>query len=182
MMWSGHTVHTILPAYCILSALEREFEIVAWLTKREFICISVKMLLTWILGFIEAGFILSTHDHYSIDIWISLVLTSQVLSNQKLAYWAGRINPFIKHLDKPKTLYEKVLINRELMSKFLKRRSNHERLCEEDGHPLENTCEEGDSSEHLREDGYRSEHSPEDGGPSESHFPRNMLDDGLANI
>jgi len=137
MMWSGHTVHSILPAFCLFSSLEREFGIVARLTKPKFICLPVKGMLTILVGFAEACLILATHDHYSVDIWIAFVITTLVLSNPKIEYWAGRINPFIKHLNMPKTFYEKALLNQKVLTELKTRSPSAFQVLCEDGVPPE---------------------------------------------
>jgi len=118
MIWSGHISHTVLTAYWSVHVLEREYEAVARITKREFIGITMKMRIVWIIGFIEAILILATHDHYSVDIWISFVITSQLLSNDKFVYWAGRLNPYLKQLNTPTTFYGQALRNAEAMEKL----------------------------------------------------------------
>lgn len=121
MMWSGHTVHTLIGAFFFLSVLELEFPRVGRVLKMEYLGISIKMWLTWTMGLIEAVMLIFGHGHYTVDILVSFTVVTLFLANDKYRYYCTRFNPFLKTLNRPKTFYENALINQEMVQKLQER-------------------------------------------------------------
>jgi len=93
MMWSGHTVHSILGAYTLLTAMERTYPS---MKKRGNEFIKLKTLVIYCWGFIQALLLIFNHGHYTSDIWVGIVIATLTWSHDRIKYIATRSNPFLK--------------------------------------------------------------------------------------
>jgi len=95
MMWSGHTVNTVLAGYIFCTALERKYAKVKKVWKRSRTSVSGKVLVVYLWGVIQGVFLVLNHGHYTSDIVVGLVIATLVFSHDKLKYVAIRHNIFL---------------------------------------------------------------------------------------
>jgi len=96
MMWSGHTVHTLLAAYTFVTALERRYPAIKKFWKRSIRSMSGKTIVVYMWGLLQALLLLLNHGHYTSDIFVAMVIGTLTYSHDKLKYVATRHNIYLK--------------------------------------------------------------------------------------
>lgn len=98
MMWSGHTQQTMIGTYTAFSVLERRWpRVFLRKTGSKYTSVSLKTFVVYTMAFVVAVLLMVNRGHYSSDIWVGFLVTSLVLSNDKIKYWGALFNPFLKH-------------------------------------------------------------------------------------
>jgi len=93
MIWSGHTMHTLLAAYMLGKGLEKDFPSLAG----PRICgvFHVKSVIVILLGLIEAFFLVMAHAHYTVDMLLAIIIGLLTLTNHSIKVFCLRLNPWL---------------------------------------------------------------------------------------
>jgi len=94
MMWSGHTCNALLGSYLIYSCLERLYP-----AFRKSLCgtVRVRTLVAGSVGILQGNMALLNRMHYSVDVFVALLIMTLLLSNDKFRYFVARLNPFLRN-------------------------------------------------------------------------------------
>jgi len=92
MMWSGHTVHTMLSTHLIVTIIEQESP-VRYIGSRNMW--SVKTFIVLMSGLIEGALILSVADHYTVDVFVGALLVLILMTNDQFRLLCERMNPWL---------------------------------------------------------------------------------------
>eukprot|EP00928_Gymnodinium_smaydae_P029533 TRINITY_DN22210_c0_g1_i1.p1 TRINITY_DN22210_c0_g1~~TRINITY_DN22210_c0_g1_i1.p1 ORF type:complete len:313 (+),score=37.82 TRINITY_DN22210_c0_g1_i1:61-999(+) len=97
MIWSGHTMHTLLGAYMFGKGLELDLERI-----NRPLCqvVQIKAFIVVLLAMIEIFFLTKSHGHYTVDMCLSLIVGMLALTNHSLKEICLRFNrPLLSMLD-----------------------------------------------------------------------------------
>jgi len=97
MVWSGHTVHTMLGVYALFTALERTYPGLKNFWNSNRYLPSGKSAAIILIGIIEGLLLLFNFGHYTLDIYLGMLISMLVMSSDKVKWWATRTNPFLKN-------------------------------------------------------------------------------------
>jgi len=106
MIWSGHTLHTLLACYMLGKAFEVDYKNLRF---RFLGVVHVKSVLCVFIGLLEAFFLVMAHAHYTVDMLLAILIGMLTLTNHSLKMVFLKMNPFLWQMIAD---HEKVLLTR----------------------------------------------------------------------
>jgi len=97
MIWSGHVFHMMIGGYMIGLVLEERFP---GLKRRTFwgsrSAPLLKSVVVVVLACIEMSILVIDKGHYTVDMFLAMIISMLTFTNDNVEYWLFHVNPFIR--------------------------------------------------------------------------------------
>jgi len=99
MIWSGHVFHTMLGSYMLGLVVEAQ-----WPRFRRRLCKScstaplLKTVIVTTLALGEMSLLVLDKGHYTVDMFLAILIALLTFTNSNIEYWIFHVNPFISGL------------------------------------------------------------------------------------
>lgn len=102
MIWSGHVFHMMIGGYMIGLVLEQQFPALkrraCWGTPSAPL---LKSVIVIVLAVFETSILVIDKGHYTVDMFLAMVISMLTFTNDNVEYWVFRVNPFIRNVIPP---------------------------------------------------------------------------------